>query len=203
MKRALFVIVLLTCCGVHQAQEKKSSIGAFGGETPDERASTRVLYWDSAKDSAAGEFAIDYGRPVWKKEYDDPAKFDSMTKGKVWRMGNNFWTVLDTSLPLKFVGKEVPIGSYYLGIYRSSDGNQWSLAFIDPVKVRAARLDGFQIEKTPVQFKVPITFEVASTPAEKLTVTFQHEKDKLGDVTMKVVWGKMTLTTPIQVVLTE
>ena len=109
MKKALCVLALLMCCGVHQAQEKKSSIGAFGGETPDERASTRVLYWDSAKDSAAGEFAIDYGRPVWKSEYDDGTKFDAMTKGKLWRMGKDFWTVLDTSLPLKFSGKEVAL----------------------------------------------------------------------------------------------
>ena len=202
MKMTLFIVALMMC-SAYQAQEKKSSIGAFGGETLDERASTRVLYWDSAKDSAAGEFAIDYGRPVWKKEYDDPAKFDAMTKGKVWRMGNNFWTVLDTNLPLKFGSKEVPIGSYYLGIYRSSDGNQWSLAFIDPVKVRASRLDGFEIEKAPVQLKVPLTFQSASSAAEKLTVTLQHEKDKPTDVTMIVVWGKMTLSAPIKVVLSQ
>ena len=203
MKKTLFLLALLMCGDVLQAQEKKSSIVVDGNGMPDERASTRVLYWDSAKDSAAGEFAIDYGRPAWKKEYDDPAKFDAMTKGKVWRMGNNFWTVLDTNLLLKFPDKDVPIGSYYLGIHRSSDGNQWSLAFIDPVKVRAVQLDGFQIEKAPIQFKVPLTFEAASLPADKLTVTFRNSKDMPRDVTMKVAWGKMTLTVPIEVDLSQ
>ena len=203
MKKTLFVLALLTFIGVLQAQDKKSSIVVDGEGTPDERASTRVLYWDTAKDTAAGQFAIDYGRPAWKKEYDDSAKFDAMTKGKVWRMGNNFWTVLDTNLPLKFPGKEVPIGAYYLGIHRSSDGNQWSLAFIDPVKVRALFLDGFQIERAPIQFKVPLTLEAASLPADKLTIILQHLKDKPREVTMKVLWGKMVLTTPIEVVLSQ
>ena len=203
MKKMPGILFLVVCSGTVQAQQTQSSIGAFGGETPDERASTRVLYWDSAEDSAAGEFAIDYGRPVWKSEYDDGTKFDAMTKGKVWRMGKDFWTVLDTSLPLKFSGREVPVGSYYLGIHRSTDGNQWSLAFIDPVKVRAARLDGFQIEKTPIEFKVPMSFKPVTAPVEKLTITLHHTKEKPKDVTMKVVWGKMTLTTPIQVGLTE
>ena len=52
---------------------------------------------------------------MWKKDYEDPAKFDAMTKGKVWRMGSNHWTALDTSLPLKISGRSVPAGSYFLG----------------------------------------------------------------------------------------
>ena len=34
------------------------------------------------KHEAAGQFAINYGRPVWKSIYEDPAKFDAMTQGK-------------------------------------------------------------------------------------------------------------------------
>ena len=108
------------------AQEKKGII-AEGG-SPDDRASARVLYWDQKADASAGWFSIDYGRPVWKKDYEDPAKFDGMTKGKVWRMGSNHWTTLDTSLPLKISGKSVAAGSYYLGLKRSADGGRWSLA---------------------------------------------------------------------------
>jgi hypothetical protein len=40
--------------------------------------------------------------------YEDPVKFDRMTKGKTWRQGKDFWTVLDTNLPLRIAGKEVP-----------------------------------------------------------------------------------------------
>ena len=73
--------------------QQAPKISAEGGGQ-DDRASARVLYWNDTANAAAGQFAIDYGRPVWKKQYDDPAAFDKMTTGKVWRMGSNFWTAL-------------------------------------------------------------------------------------------------------------
>jgi hypothetical protein len=86
-------IVLLATAA--QAQQAKPIIVAEGG-APDDYASARVLYWNEKTNSAAGEFAINYGRPVWKPVYEDPVKFDALTKGKVWRMGSNFWTNLDS-----------------------------------------------------------------------------------------------------------
>lgn len=197
----LSTLVILLAASV-QAEQTKSPIIAEGG-TPDDRASARVLYWDTQTNSAAGQFAINYGRPVWKKDYEDPAKFDGMTKGKVWRMGSNFWTVLDTCLPLKIAGKDVRVGSYYLGLRRSVDGSQWSLAFIDPGRVRSARLDAFEIQKAPVQFEAPMSLEKATRVAEKLTITLSYPKDNPRKVTLKVVWGNLALTAPIEVSLAK
>src|SRR2546425_5669783 len=147
---SLALVLLLLLPTAFPAQDKPA-IEAFGGAEPDERGSTRLLYWDRQKDVGAGEFAIDYGRPVWKKDYDDSAKFDGMTNGKTWRLGKDFWTVLDTNLPLRIAGKEVAPGTYYLGLFRSADGAAWSLAFIEPAKARAAHLDAFEINKAPIQ----------------------------------------------------
>ncbi|MFY9572671.1 MAG: hypothetical protein WAV20_14825, partial [Blastocatellia bacterium] len=100
---ALFGFVALLCLSsVLQAQENnpqkpRPKIGAFGSDSP-ERGTTRVGYWNNEKNMGAGQFAIDYGRPVWRREYEDTAKFDSMTKGKVYRLGSNFWTTLDTDM---------------------------------------------------------------------------------------------------------
>lgn len=200
--RFLLSILTLALAASAQSQEKKKGIIAEGGE-PDERASARILYWDQDKDGAAGQFAINYGRPVWKKDYEDPAKFDAMTKGKVWRMGNNFWSVLDTQLPLKISGKSVPVGSYYLGIHRSADGAKWSLAFIDPAKIRAGHIDAFEIAKAPVAFMLPMTTEKVNTVAEKLTITLSHPKENIQDVTLKVAWGNRVLTAPISVAVRQ
>lgn len=197
----LSTLVILLAASV-QAEQTKSPIIAEGG-TPDDRASARVLYWDTQTNSSAGQFAINYGRPVWKKDYEDPAKFDGMTKGKVWRMGSNFWTVLDTCLPLKIAGKGVRVGSYYLGLRRSVDGSQWSLAFIDPGRVRSARLDAFEIQKAPVQFEAPMSLEKAKSVAEKLTITLSYPKDNPRKVTLKVTWGNLALTAPIEVSLAK
>jgi hypothetical protein len=81
------------------AQQPKPAIVAERGHV-DDRGSARVLYWDTVRNGSAGQFAINYGRPVWESDYEDSARFDGMTKGKIWRMGSNFWTDLDTNVPL-------------------------------------------------------------------------------------------------------
>src|SRR5215216_609256 len=175
MKYKSITFTLALCIfSVVQAQEKRPPVTGFGGDR-DERASVRIAYWNNVKNEGAGGFAIDYGRPVWKKEYEDAAKFDSFTKGKVWRLGNNFWTVLDSNIPLKIAGKDIPIGIWYLGIHRSEDGSQYSLAFIDPAKARNMRLDPFQIERAPVEFKVPMALEKASDSKEKMTISLSYQ----------------------------
>lgn len=184
------------------AQQSKPAIVAEGGQ-PDERASARVLYWNEVKHGAAGQLAINYGRPVWKKDYEDAKKFDGMTKGKTWRMGSNFWTDLDTSLPLKISGRNVPVGQYYLGLHRSQDGSKWSLAFIDPAKVRAAHLDAFDIQKAPVAFEAAMSTTQATAKTDKLTIEMSYPQNNIRKVTLKVAWGSLALTAPIDVMVPD
>jgi hypothetical protein len=198
---SLRVIVLLLFSLSAKGQQPK--IVAEGG-TPDDRASARVLYWNTQTNAAAGQVAIDYGRPVWKKEYNDSAKFDAMTTGKIWRMGSNYWTILDTELPLSIGGKKIPAGFYYLGLHRSEEGSEWSLVFIDPGKARKERLDAFQIERAPVEFEALMsTVAKAETPVDKLTITLSYPKDDIKHVTMRVAWGSLVLSTPIEVAVPE
>ena len=185
-----------------EGQQQRPKIVAEGG-SPDDRASARVLYWNTQTNAAAGQFVIDYGRPVWKKEYEDPAKFDAMTRGKIWRMGSNFWSILDTQLPLSIGGKRVPAGFYYLGLHRSEEGSEWSLVFIDPAGVRKGRLDAFQIEKAPVEFEASMSIAKAETQPEKLTITLSHPKDDIKHVTMQVAWGNLALSAAIEVAVPE
>jgi hypothetical protein len=198
---ALGVIVLLSLVPAY-AQQSKPVIEAEGGQ-PDDRASARVLYWNTVKNGAAGQFAINYGRPVWKSDYEDPVKFDGMTKGKTWRMGSNFWTDLDSCLPLKISGKKVPAGYYYLGLHRSDDGSKWSMVFVDPAKVRAAHLDAFEIAKAPIALEVPMSIATATAKAEKLTIELSYPKEDVRKVTLSVAWGTLALTAPIEVAVAE
>jgi hypothetical protein len=197
LRIALAAFVLLSMIPAH-AQQSKPVVVAEGGQ-PDDRASARVLYWNTVKRGGAGEFAINYGRPVWKSDYEDPAKFDAMTKGKTWRMGSNFWTDLDTCVPLKISGRNVPVGHYYLGLHRSEDGMKWSLAFIDPAKVRAIRLDAFNIEKAPIEFEVPKSPGKALEKAEKLTIELTYPESNIRSITLHVTRGTLALTAPIEV----
>ncbi|HZS48369.1 MAG TPA: DUF2911 domain-containing protein [Blastocatellia bacterium] len=196
LRYVIFILVFFAATLI-QAQDKKSGIGA-AADPMDERGSTRVLYWNRTKDEAAGEFSIDYGRPVWQAAYENTAAFDTATKGKVWRMGSNFWTVLDTNLPIKISGKDVPIGSWYLGLRRANDGS-WSLVFIDPAKTRAAHIDGYDINKAAIAFETPVKIEQAEDKKEKLTIELSVKKDNMKDVTLRIYWGNLQLSAPIQV----
>lgn len=203
MKRTRYVLAFLffVAGGSLYAQmgsEQQGSVMALGGGRVGQRASARILYSNRADNSFPGQLVINYGQPQWRSEYEDPATFDQMTQGRVWRMGNDFWTVLDTNLPLRISGRDVTAGAYYLGVHRSEDGSTWSLAFMDPSKVRQARLDASEIHKATVDFMVPMTFSKAEEATEKLAISLNTAE--LTDVTLKVVWGNFQLTTPIQVI---
>ena len=114
-------------------------------------------------------------------------------------MGNDFWTVLDTNLPLRIAGRDIAAGAYYLGVHRSEDGSTWSLAFMDPTKIRRAHLDASEIAKATIDFMVPMTFAIAEETTEKLDISLAAQKDAVENVTIKVVWGTLQLTTLIQV----
>lgn len=203
MKTKLFAFlgVVISLCFVSaiQAQDSKPrpKIVAFGSDSP-ERGTTRVGYWNNEKNQGAGQFAIDYGRPVWRKEYEDTANFDKMTKGKVYRLGSNYWTTLDTDIPLTVAGKSIPAGQWYLGLHRSEDGATWSLAFIDPAKARAAHLDASEIERAPIAFKAPMKIE-SGEMKEKLTIDLVFQRTSLKDVTLRIAWGKIQLSAAVQV----
>lgn len=195
---ALFCLALIVRAQENKPQNPRPKIIAFGSDSP-ERGTTRVGYWNNEKNRGAGQFAIDYGRPIWRKEYEDTANFDKMTKGKVYRLGSNYWTTLDTDIPLTVAGKTIPAGQWYLGLHRSEDGAMWSLVFIDPAKARAAHLDASEIERAPIAFKAPMTLEQAAEMKEKLTIDLVFRRTNLLDVTLRIAWGKMQLSAPIQV----
>ena len=198
MKRVSYALAFMVLVGTPFYAQQSSEVVALGGGRVAQRASARVLYSNRADNTFPGQFSISYGQPEWRSEYEDPTTFDQMTQGRVWRMGNNFWTVLDTNLPLRIAGRNIAVGAYYLGVHRSEDGGTWSLAFMDPTKIRRARLDASEIHKATVDFMVPMTFLKAEETAEKLAISLNTEE--LTDVTLKVVWGTLQLTTPIQVI---
>ncbi|MDA2933180.1 DUF2911 domain-containing protein [Acidobacteria bacterium AH-259-D05] len=201
MKRTSYVLAFMVLAGTllytQRNSEEQGSVVALGAGRVGERASARILYSNRSTNTFPGQLAINYGQPVWRSEYEDPATFDQMTKGQVWRMGDNFWTVLDTNLPLKISGGDIAAGAYYLGVHRSQDGSAWSLAFIDPSKARRERLDASQIAQATIDFMVPMTFEKAEESTEKLTISL--EKEDLTNLTLKVAWGNLRLTAPVQV----
>lgn len=164
-----------------------------------ERVSTRIAYFSRGFAEVLGEVELSYGTPRWKQDYEKD--FEAATRGKTWRFGQNFWTVLDTNLPLEIETEEVPPGSHYLGIRRSEDGEDWSLVFIDPVEARKNHLDAFFIEQATVAMEVPLTYRRVERVAEKLEVELKVEPESRA--TLVVRFGPVELSTPLHVRLDE
>ena len=195
MKKLSYVLALWILVGPALYAQEGSIVG-LGGRLA-QRASARILYMNQSTNSFVGQLVVNYGQPGWKAEYEDLGLFDKMTKGQVWRMGDNFWSVLDTHVPLKVSGRDIDVGSYYLGVHRSQDGNSWSLAFLDPGAIREARLDASEIAKATVDFMVPMSYSRTDESVENLTITLDYPKEDPTDVTLRVTWGRLQLTAPV------
>ena len=196
MKKLSYVLALWILVGPALYAQEGSIVG-LGGRLA-QRASARILYMNQSTNSFVGQLVVNYGQPVWKAEYEDLGLFDKMTKGQVWRMGDNFWSVLDTHVPLKVSGRDIDVGSYYLGVHRSQDGNSWSLAFLDPGAIREARLDASEIAKATVDFMVPMSYSRTDESVENLTITLDYPKEDPTDVTLRVTWGRLQLTALVE-----
>ncbi len=56
-----------------------------------------------------------------------------------------------------------------------------------------------EIAKATIDFMVPMTFEKTEESIEKLTIILESQEENLMDVTLRVVWGNLLLTAPVQV----
>ena len=65
--------------------------------------------------------SVTWSAPQWKADYDKPGMLDRF-KGQNVRLGKNWWTSLDTNVPLEISGKKLPAGAYFLGLHYTKDG---------------------------------------------------------------------------------
>ena len=200
-KNTWVLIVLLFVAPLMAQADGNKSIRVTGREIYEDRASSRFLYRYRADDTALGQLAVSYGRPQWKAEYDESGVFDQLTRGKVWRLGKDFWTVLDASIAFRVDGQSVAPGDYYLGLHRSQDGSEWSLVVIDAHQARKLHLDSARIEQAPALFKASATYEEASEVAESLAIMLSRPSNQIDDLVLTVAWGNHRLLVPIKVEL--
>ena len=204
MKQVLSVLALVWCTeAVFQGQNRLPAGTIVEAEPAlGERGLTRIHWWSPQRDVPVAAVSIDFGRPVWNRQLDNPAVFDQLTRGRVWRLGNDYWTTLDTNLPLSIAGHDIPVGLWYLGLARAADGATWSLAFIDPVKARSGRMDGHWMDAVPIEFKVPLKVDTTTAPlTEKLTITLSAQPENMSNLSLMIAWGRLHLSTSVRAVL--
>lgn len=169
--------------------------------TNDARKSTRLfLYTSNGGFKPLGQVFVGYGPIDWKPQYDqaiESGRFD----GQHWRLGKDFWTTIDTNVPIEIGGAEVEPGSYYLSLMRNADGT-YKLGIHDPVEVRKGRFDAFQVQAGNIAAKAygKMTHESIEEAASELTLSIRYDSDPTN-ASFRIEFGPHRVSCPLRVKL--
>ena len=165
-----------------------------------DRGYSSISYWtyrDDGVEIGAGRISVEHGKPVWPSAFSNEAALDSATVGKLWRLGNNKWTTLDTQLPLTIGGRSVPPGIYYIILSRPTR-EDWRLAFVSPEQATEQSLDAWAAQARPKE--IPILFEISlayssAELTERLDISLGLDEGDMSKGSMRIEWGPHRLDT--------
>ncbi len=183
----LSVLVVLGLCACACAQRVSGTADA-------ERRATEVILSDESAGVLAG-VCISYTQPIWRKGYED---FLTAMQGRYTRLGNGFWTTLDTVGPLQIGGVAVAAGSYYLGLRIGKDAAVSLLLFDSRQTMQARLLPGstplYTGEAMP-QIVVPLTFaqNVRKDEVSKLAIELSADASEPSKGSLVIRWGRHEL----------
>lgn len=164
-----------------------------------QRQAARLSYWSGS--TAMGQVVLDYGPAVWKEKYSKRIASGELD-GVRWRLGNDFWTHLDTNVAVTIGGQPIPPGLYYLTLERRQDG-RYLLAFIDPEYVRARKLDAFAAMYTRGGIEVEMTYSVTRKAAERLAIEWVMKGRDRTKGELVIRYGPHQVAAPVVVDLLE
>lgn len=180
------------------AQEGKPAADAKGADVKgatatSQRAEARIMVFN--EDFTVFALAsITHGQPVWQDKYDGML---DMLKGKINRLGKDWFTTLITSAELELGGVKVAPGSYVVGLACDKDG-KFALALLDSSKAMQDKVNPFFGEWKP-DYLLPLTLNknVGKETVSLMVMTFDAKADDGGKGTFTLAWGKHTLTAPV------
>lgn len=173
-----------------------------------DRGYSSISYWtyrDDGVEIGGGRISVEHGKPQWDVMLDDPAAFDAASVGKLWRLGNNKWTVLDTQLELRFGDQTVEPGIYYLVLDRP-EADEWRLVFVDPDAVSPGFIDAWAAQarpdEIPRRFSVPLRYSTGDKTTE-LDMTLGLDDGDPSKGSLRIEWGPHALDTPFDIDVTS
>ncbi len=162
-----------------------------------QRGNARIFYWgpkgSEPTGGSIGQFAIDYGQPPWNDAYD--AQIDGQ-RDRRWRLGQNFWTNLDTNIDLEIAGTGIPAGYYYLVLEYGAD-DEWRMFALDPKSVYGDQLDSYHAHFTTGGRKIVMAHERKDSKTAKLTMRLERDPASRDHATLSIEFGPHRLTAPI------
>ncbi len=154
-----------------------------------DRRTTRLAWFGA---SNVSEIVIDYGPVPWKEEFAAMLQSGKLD-GQRWRLGKEYWTTLDTNVPMTLGGAAIPVGHYYL--VASKSGDEYTLIALDAAEVRAKKLDAFQAPQTKGGIVAKLEHADTKSISSDLHIELTADPDgKTGALTIE--FGPHRLTAP-------
>lgn len=155
-----------------------------------ERKATRMLWFDD--NGIPGEIAISYAPVPWNERYD-VALAGGKFQGQRWRLGADFWTTLDTSVPMQFGAVAVAPGYYYLTVVQRAE-NDFVLALHDAAAVRKQRIDAAFAQQLQGGIEVPLVHAATDEIATELSIALSADDGSATHGTLAIRFGSHQLS---------
>lgn len=165
-----------------------AQVQAFGGSAP-RMAATRIFF----DQGPVGMVCVQYGQGTWKAEYD--GMLDTL-KGKASRLGKDFWTTFNTSIPLTVGETKVEAGSYYLGIKVDAEGNFHLLVMKAETSDKAGWAP-WTADAWKADYTLAMKHGKSDKIVEKMTMDLDVDAKDPAQMTFKISWGGHVLTMPM------
>ncbi len=154
-----------------------------------ERAASRVLFFGNQ--TIAAQYSISYGSPTWKDEFEKQAS--KVPDGKRIRFGKDFWTTLETNVPLTMGDVRLAPNYYYLALERAGDG--FNIVAYDAGELRNKRINSFEPPEEG-GIVIPTRVEKGDDVEDELMMDFVVDNGS-GSTHLEVTWGPYTMTVPV------
>lgn len=158
------------------------------------REFARITYFSPTNSSLV---EVSYGPVAWKEEYAEQISSGNLD-GKAWRLGNDFWTVFDTNVPVMVGENRLEPGDYYLTAMKK--GDDYVVTFHAGNDARKQRLDAYQCAQLKGGVNVAAKHGEGDL-ADHLAIALSHADDDMTDATMTIRFGTHKLTVPMKVEL--
>lgn len=135
---------------------------------------------------------LDHGRPAWSSELAAAAR--ELPKGRRWRLGQNWWTTLDSNVALTLGGRKLAAGSWHLSLKKTGN-DAWALVCTPARDDVGAQLDAFAVDQSKAAVEVPLTAATAGEPAKTLQVACEARD---GAHRLRIAFGGHELTARIE-----
>lgn len=159
---------------------------------------SRCLVHSGAEDVAQTLATIEHARPKWRQEL---AKLQSAMKPKSrWRLGQNFWSSLETTVPITIGKTRLKPGHWFLMLQRQK-GDAWALVTLPSKKAYKQAVDAFQVAGVKTGTVIPLATEASGpkrqeSEQEELSIALVPQPGLTAQ--LEIRWGPALLTAPVQ-----